>query len=239
MSAAGADEHSGTAVSAAGAARMYDGDHSPSSGPRLVLATHNRGKLVELRDLLRGQVPGLDVDSQVVDAGAVGAPDVLEDGVTFAENALKKARAVAEATGLPAIADDSGLSVDVLGGAPGIFSARWAGRHGDDRANLELLLAQLADVREEHRQAAFVCAAALVVPGPAEAGSESVELGRMRGTLLREPRGAGGFGYDPILRPEGLSASVAELTREEKNAISHRGRAFRALLPAIVEALRR
>jgi XTP/dITP diphosphohydrolase len=206
------------------------------SVPRLVLASHNQGKLVELRDLLRGQVPGLDVDTQVVDAGAVGGPDVLEDGVTFAENALKKARAVAEATGLAAIADDSGLSVEVLGGAPGIFSARWAGRHGDDRANLELLLAQLGDVKDEHRQAAFVCAAALVVPG--EGASESVELGMMRGTLLREPRGDGGFGYDPILQPEGLSVSVAELTREEKNAISHRGRAFRALLPAVVEALR-
>ncbi|GHG44873.1 non-canonical purine NTP pyrophosphatase [Sinomonas cellulolyticus] len=206
------------------------------SAPRLVLASHNQGKLVELRDLLRGQVPGLDVDTQVVDAGAVGGPDVLEDGVTFAENALKKAHAVAEATGLAAIADDSGLSVEVLGGAPGIFSARWAGRHGDDRANLELLLAQLGDVKDEHRQAAFVCAAALVVPG--EGASESVELGMMRGTLLREPRGDGGFGYDPILQPEGLSVSVAELTREEKNAISHRGRAFRALLPAVVEALR-
>jgi XTP/dITP diphosphohydrolase len=208
-----------------------------AAAPRLVLATHNQGKLRELRELLRGQVPGLDVETQVVDAGAVGGPDVLEDGVTFAENALKKARAVAEATGLPAIADDSGLSVEVLGGAPGIFSARWSGRHGDDRANLELLLAQLADVRDENRQAAFVCAAALAVPGTAGARHETVELGRMPGTLLREPRGEGGFGYDPILRPEGRTVSVAELTREEKNAISHRGHAFRALLPAIVDAL--
>ncbi|WP_235779283.1 RdgB/HAM1 family non-canonical purine NTP pyrophosphatase [Sinomonas notoginsengisoli] len=205
--------------------------------PRLVLATHNQGKLAELRELLRGQVPGLDVDVQVVDAGAVGAPDVVEDGVTFEENALKKARAVAHATGLPSIADDSGLSVAVLGGAPGIFSARWSGRHGDDQANLELLLAQLKDVRDEHRQAAFVCAAALAVPGTASAGHEAVELGEMPGTLLREPRGDGGFGYDPILRPDGLGVSVAELTREEKNAISHRGHAFRALLPAIVTAL--
>lgn len=209
------------------------------SGPRLVLATHNQGKLRELRELLRGQVPGLDVDSQVVDAGAVGGPDVVEDGVTFEENALKKARAVAEATGLPAIADDSGLSVEVLGGAPGIFSARWAGRHGDDRANLELLLAQLQDVKDEHRQAAFVCAAALAVPGPDGARHETVRLGEMPGSLLREPRGDGGFGYDPILQPQGLQVSVAELTGEEKNAISHRGHAFRALLPAIVEALSR
>ena len=206
--------------------------------PRLVLATHNQGKVRELRELLRGQVQGLDVDTQVVDAAAVGGPDVVEDGVSFAENSLLKARAVSAATGLVAIADDSGLAVDVLGGAPGIFSARWAGRHGDDQANLELLLAQLSDVRDEHRGAAFVCAAALVAP--AEDGGdpyEHVEYGELRGTLLRAPRGAGGFGYDPILLPEGLDRSCAELSREEKNAISHRGQAFRALLPAIVGAL--
>ncbi|BCW48943.1 hypothetical protein StoSoilB13_12850 [Arthrobacter sp. StoSoilB13] len=132
---------------------------SASGAPRLVLATHNQGKLKELRELLRGQVPGLDVDTQVVDAAAVGAPDVAETGVTFAENSLLKARAVAEATGLVAIADDSGLAVDVLGGAPGIFSARWSGKHGDDAANLRLLLAQLSDVPDTFRGAAFVCAA--------------------------------------------------------------------------------
>ncbi|SDP54476.1 XTP/dITP diphosphohydrolase [Arthrobacter sp. ok909] len=209
-----------------------------STAPRLVLATHNKGKLRELRELLRGQVPGLDVDTQVVDAGAVGAPDVAETGVTFAENSLLKARAVATATGLVAIADDSGLSVDVLGGAPGIFSARWSGRHGDDAANLQLLLAQLADVPDEYRGAAFVCAAALAVPGSApEDGREVVEYGQLEGMLLREPRGEGGFGYDPVLQPSGLDRSCAELSSEEKNAISHRGHAFRALLPAIVEAL--
>lgn len=206
--------------------------------PVLVLATHNQGKLRELRELLRGQVPGLDVDTQVVDAGAVGAPDVAETGVTFAENSLLKARAVAQATGLVAIADDSGLAVDVLGGAPGIFSARWAGRHGDDAANLRLLLDQLADVPDEYRGAAFVCAAALAVPGSAPGGGrEVVEYGQLEGTLLREPRGAGGFGYDPVLQPSGLDRSCAELSPAEKNAISHRGHAFRALLPAIVEAL--
>lgn len=219
--------------------------------PRLVLATHNKGKLRELRELLRGQVPGLDVDTQVVDASAVGGPDVVETGVTFAENSLLKARAVAEATGLVAIADDSGLSVDVLGGAPGIFSARWAGQHGDDAANLRLLLAQLADVPDEHRGAAFVCAAALAVPSaasdpgsasaslPGNGAREVVEYGQLAGTLLREPRGEGGFGYDPILQPLGLNSSCAELSPEEKNAISHRGQAFRALLPAIVDALTR
>ncbi|MEE2521499.1 RdgB/HAM1 family non-canonical purine NTP pyrophosphatase [Pseudarthrobacter sp. J75] len=209
------------------------------TGPRLVLATHNQGKLRELRELLRGQVPGLDVDTQVVDAAAAGAPDVVETGVTFAENSLLKARAVAAATGLPAIADDSGLAVDVLGGAPGIFSARWSGRHGDDEANLQLLLAQLADVPDAHRQAAFVCAAALAVPGTEAdgGGREVVEYGQLEGTLLREPRGEGGFGYDPILQPAGESRSCAELSAGEKNAISHRGKAFRALLPAIAEVL--
>src|SRR6478672_2413728 len=205
---------------------------------QLALATHNTGKLRELRELLRGQVPGLDVDTQVVDAGAVGAPDVAETGVTFAENSLLKARAVAQATGLVAIADDSGLAVDVMGGAPGIFSARWAGRHGDDAANLELLLNQLSDVPDEHRGAAFVCAAALAMPADAEGpGREVVEYGQLEGVLLREPRGAGGFGYDPVLQPAGHDRGCAELSAEEKNAISHRGKAFRALLPSIVAAL--
>ncbi|KQR03423.1 non-canonical purine NTP pyrophosphatase [Arthrobacter sp. Leaf141] len=209
-----------------------------TAAPRLVLATHNAGKLRELRELLRGQVPGLDVDTQVVDAAAAGAPDVVETGVTFAENSLLKARAVAAATGLVAIADDSGLAVDVMGGAPGIFSARWAGRHGDDQANLELLLNQVADVPDAHRGAAFVCAAALAVPGtPEEPGREDVEYGQLEGTLLRAPRGAGGFGYDPVLQPLGGDRSCAELSAEEKNAISHRGKAFRALLPAIISAL--
>ncbi|MFF1251348.1 RdgB/HAM1 family non-canonical purine NTP pyrophosphatase [Pseudarthrobacter sp. NPDC058329] len=208
------------------------------SAPRLVLATHNKGKLRELRELLRGQVPGLDVDTQVVDAAAAGAPDVVETGITFAENSLLKARAVAEATGLVAIADDSGLAVDVMGGAPGIFSARWSGRHGDDEANLRLLLNQLADVPDAHRGAAFVCAAALAVPGTsARPGHEVVEYGQLEGVLLREPRGAGGFGYDPVLQPVGEKRSCAELSADEKNAISHRGKAFRALLPAVVEAL--
>ncbi|MGW9414165.1 RdgB/HAM1 family non-canonical purine NTP pyrophosphatase [Arthrobacter cupressi] len=214
-----------------------DGHAGTERLPRLVLATHNQGKLRELRELLRGQVPGLDVDTQVVDAAAAGAPDVVEDGVTFAENSLLKARAVAEATGLVAIADDSGLAVDVLGGAPGIFSARWSGRHGDDAANLQLLLAQLSDVPDSHRGAAFICAAALAIPGDGGSAREVVEYGQLEGTLLRAPRGEGGFGYDPILQPSGMDRSCAELSSEEKNAISHRGHAFRALLPAIIDAL--
>ncbi|MDR2257456.1 MAG: RdgB/HAM1 family non-canonical purine NTP pyrophosphatase [Arthrobacter sp.] len=200
----------------------------------VVLATHNQGKVRELRQLLDGAVPGLDVERHVVDAAAVGAPDVRETGVTFAENALLKAREVAEATGLIAVADDSGLAVDVLGGAPGFLSARWSGKHGDDQANLDLLLAQLSDVEgEERRGAAFVCAAAAAVPG----GEDVVHFGELRGTLLTAPRGAGGFGYDPILLPAGETRSCAELSSEEKNAISHRGHAFRALLPDLVRLL--
>lgn len=205
------------------------------SRARLVLATHNEHKVGELRAILvaSGAVPGL-VPEDVVGASAFDVAPPVEDGVTFAENALLKARALARATGLPAVADDSGLAVDVLGGAPGIFSARWSGRHGDDRANLDLLLAQLADVREEHRAARFVCAAALVTPD----GVETVELGALDGTLLTAPRGSGGFGYDPVLRPDGESRSCAELSPAEKNAISHRGQAFRALAPRIAAVLR-
>jgi XTP/dITP diphosphohydrolase len=199
---------------------------------RLVLATHNAHKVGELRAILAPVLPGLDPAS-VVGARDVGAPEPVEDGVTFVENALIKARALAAFTGLPAVADDSGLSVDVLGGAPGIFSARWAGRHGDDAANLALLLAQLADIAEPHRGARFVCAAALVTPD----GFEHVETGTLEGVLATEPRGDGGFGYDPILVPTGDTRSCAELTPQEKNAISHRGTAFRALVPTLVRVL--
>ena len=206
---------------------------APRAGARLLLASHNAKKLDELRQILRPVVPGLDPGS-VRSARDLGAPEPVEDGVTFAENALIKARALASATGLPAVADDSGLAVDVLGGAPGIFSARWCGRHGDDEANLRLLLAQLADVPDAHRRARFVCAAALVTP----AGVEVVETGEMPGTLTREPRGTGGFGYDPILIPDGHDVTSAELTAEQTNAISHRGGALRALAPHIADALR-
>lgn len=205
---------------------------------KIVLATHNQGKLKELRELLRGQIEGLDVDTEVVDAGAAGAPDVAETGVTFAENSLLKARAVAAATGLIAVADDSGLAVEVLGGAPGIFSARWAGRHGDDEANLKLLLAQLADIADEHRAASFVCAASVASP----TGFEAVEEGRMEGRLLKAPAGEGGFGYDPIMAPTALEGpyaglSAAQVPAEVKNAISHRSAALKALLPHLRQAL--
>lgn len=206
--------------------------------PRLVLATHNRHKVGELRAIL-ADVPGLD-PAEVVGAADLGAEPPVEDGVTFAENALLKARALAASTGLPSVADDSGLAVDVLGGAPGIFSARWAGSHGDDAANLGLLLDQLSDVSEAHRGAQFVCAAALVTPD----GRETVTTGVLRGVLATVPRGENGFGYDPILVPDeqparsaGTPMTCAELTAAEKNAISHRGQAFRALAPAIAEVL--
>jgi XTP/dITP diphosphohydrolase len=197
---------------------------------RLVLATRNANKVAELRAILADA--GLDVELVGADAYPE-IPDTKETGVTFADNALLKAHALAQGTGLPAIADDSGLCVDVLGGAPGIFSARWSGRHGDDRANLELLLAQLADIDSEHRSAHFACAAALALPD----GTEHVVEGRLGGTLRHAPEGDGGFGYDPILQPDGETRTCAELTPEEKNAISHRGKAFRALVPIIREQL--
>jgi XTP/dITP diphosphohydrolase len=199
---------------------------------RLILATRNANKITELRAILTGA--GLDVDLVGADAYP-DVPDVKETGVTFAENALLKAHALAQAAGLPTVADDSGLCVDVLGGAPGIFSARWSGAHGDDRANLELLLAQLADIDDAHRTAHFACAAALALPD----GTERVVEGRLGGTLRHAPTGTGGFGYDPILQPDGESRTCAELTPDEKNAISHRGKAFRALVPVVRELLDR
>jgi XTP/dITP diphosphohydrolase len=191
---------------------------------RIVLATRNAHKVAELQAILDDVIAGLDLE--IVGVGEFpDVEDVVETGVTFAENATLKAVAVAQATGLPALADDSGLAVEVLGGSPGVFSARWAGTHGQDRANLDLLLAQLSDVPDEHRSAAFVCAAALAMPG----GAVVVREGRMPGTLAREPRGSNGFGYDPILVVDGDSRTAAELSTQDKNAISHRGKAFRAL----------
>lgn len=200
-----------------------------STDAKIVLASHNAKKLKELREVLAGAIDGFD-PALVVSSAELGLTDPVEDGVSFEENALIKARSAARESGLIAIADDSGLAVDILGGSPGIFSARWSGRHGDDAANNALLLAQLADIAPAHRGAQFVCAAAAVIPH-SDGGSarEVVELGTMRGALLREPRGEGGFGYDPLFVAEGYEKTSAELTAEEKNAISHRGKAFRAL----------
>jgi XTP/dITP diphosphohydrolase len=198
---------------------------------KLVLATRNLHKVAELRRILvEAGLPGLDL---VGVEAFPGVEDVAETGVTFVENARLKAAAVARATGVAAIADDSGLCVDVLGGAPGVFSARWCGRHGDDLANLELLLQQLSDVPDGHRGAHFACAAVLARPD----GTERVAEGRLDGVLLREPRGTNGFGYDPVFVPVGEVRTTAEMTPAEKNAISHRGRAFRAAVAGIRELL--
>lgn len=196
----------------------------------VVLATRNAGKIAELRRILAGcsrQIRLIGLDE------VPGAPDVAETGATFAENALLKAGAVAAFANLPAVADDSGLEVAALNGMPGVLSARWAGRHGDDLANLELVLAQLTEVPDERRGAAFVCAAAAVVPGVGERVAE----GRIDGWLLREPRGSNGFGYDPIFVPRGDARTTAQMPPDDKDAISHRGKAFRALVPLLEEML--
>ena len=207
---------------------------------RLVLATQNEHKVHELRQILTELVDGIGLE--VVGASDLpGAPDVVESEVTFEGNARLKAVAVAKATGLPSVADDSGLAVDVLGGSPGVFSARWSGTHSGvdapradrDRANLSLLLEQIGDVPDEHRAASFVCAAVLALP---DGSVESVE-GRVTGTIRRAPVGESGFGYDPIFVPDGDSRSMAQYSDQEKNAISHRGRAFRAMIPILRERL--
>jgi XTP/dITP diphosphohydrolase len=189
----------------------------------VLLATRNAGKLVELRRML-ADLPGIEI---VGLADVPEFPDAPETGATFAENALAKARDAAAATGLPSVADDSGLAVDALSGMPGVLSARWSGRHGDDRDNVDLLLAQLGDVPDERRGAAFVCAAALVVPG----GPETVVHGEWTGTIVRAPRGTNGFGYDPVFVPDGEQRTSAELSAAEKDEASHRARALTALLP--------
>jgi XTP/dITP diphosphohydrolase len=197
---------------------------------RLLLATRNAGKLAELRRLLDSAVPGVEV---VGLADVDDYPEAPETGATFADNALLKAREAARYTGLPAIADDSGLTVDALNGMPGVLSARWSGRHGDDDANTALLLGQIADVPDERRGAGFVCAAALVTPD----GTERVLERQWRGRVIREKRGSNGFGYDPVFVPEGLDVTSAELEPAEKDARSHRGQAFAALVPVIAEVL--
>ena len=220
---------------------------------KLVVATHNEGKLVEIKRILAEQLTQLADRFELITAGSLGLPDPVETGVTFEQNALLKARDVASRTGLPAIADDSGIIVDILGGAPGILSARWSGVHGDDKANNALLLKQLSDIPDRFLTARFRCAAALAIPDACSEvpegsvmlhthGFETVRMGEMIGHLLREERGTNGFGYDPLFVPdeqpirngvqmEGLTS--AELTQEEKNSISHRGHALRALLPEL------
>lgn len=190
---------------------------------QVVLASHNAHKLDELRELLMPLVPGIEL------IGYDG-PEPVESGVTFEENALLKARAAAAHTGLPAISDDSGISVDVLGGSPGIFSARWGGPERSDTRNVEMLLWQLSDITDEHRSASFVCVAALALPS---GGEEITVRGEWRGSVLRVPTGDGGFGYDPVFLPEGETRSAAQLTQAEKNEASHRRRAFTAIAPEL------
>jgi len=197
---------------------------------KLLLATRNAGKLAELQRLLEAAVPGVDVIGL---RDVEEYPEAPETGATFEENALLKAREAVRYTGLPAVADDSGLTVDALNGMPGVLSARWSGRHGDDDANTALLLGQIADVPDERRGAAFVCAAALVTPD----GTERVLERQWRGVVVREKRGTNGFGYDPVFVPEGLDVTSAELSPDEKDARSHRGQAFAALVPVLAEVL--
>jgi len=193
----------------------------------VVLASRNPKKLLELRRVLEPLVPGIEV---------LGLDDVVafdepaETEPTFEGNALIKARACFAATGLPSLADDSGICVDALNGMPGVLSARWSG--AGDQANNQLLLTQLADVPDERRGAAFVAAVALVWPG-----GEIVEVGRMPGRILHAEQGDGGFGYDPLFAADGNERSNAELTPEQKDAISHRGQALRRLAPHVVAAL--
>ena len=197
---------------------------------RIVIASRNAHKIEEMHRIL--DAAGLDV----VISGLADFPDlpeVEETGATFAENALLKAHAIAEFTGLPAVADDSGLCVDALNDMPGVLSARWAGQHGDDQANLRLVLAQVSHVPPERRGASFRCAAAVALPD----GRAEVVEGRLDGVIIDEPRGANGFGYDPIFVPDGSGRTTAELEPAEKDAISHRGRALASLAPLLADLL--
>ena len=194
---------------------------------RLLLATRNKGKIEEFHRILEEIAPG-EIDLVGLDQFP-DTHDVEETGKTFEENALLKASQICEVTGLPAIADDSGLCVDALGGDPGIFSARWAGKHGDDEANLQKVLAQVKHVKGSDRSAYFICVAAIVLPD----GTSHCEEGRFYGTLLDHPVGENGFGYDPIFQPQGLLISSAQMRAAEKDAISHRGKALRAIAPHV------
>ena len=197
----------------------------------LVLATRNQGKITEFRRILDELAPG-----QIELIGVDQFPDLVdvdETGSTFEENSLLKSRYTCAATGLPAIADDSGLCVDFLNGDPGIFSARWAGVHGNDQANLEKVLDQLKDVPDQKRTAHFKCVASLVMPD----GRERVAEGRFEGHILHAPVGENGFGYDPIFQPLGLSISSAQMSAQEKDLVSHRGKSLRSIAPHVIQML--
>lgn len=194
---------------------------------RFILATRNPDKLIELRRILDGIVP-----VELLGLSDVPAYDeVPETGETFADNALLKASEALAHTGLPAIADDSGLAVDALNGMPGVLSARWSGRHGDDGANRQLVLDQLTDVPDHRRGAQFVCAAAAIFPD----GTQLVSHGVMPGSIVHAGRGENGFGYDPIFLPDGRRLTSGEMSAADKDAISHRGKAFRELARRLAE----
>ena len=201
-----------------------------TAAARIIFATRNPAKLAELRRILAAARVGVEVGDL---EEFPEMPEVAETGRTFAENALLKARAVAAFSGLPAIADDSGLCVDALNGMPGVLSARWSGQHGDDVANLRLVLGQIGDVPAGQRGAHFACAAALVLPS----GAEHVTEGTVQGWLTDSPRGSNGFGYDPIFVPDGSELTTAQMSAEEKDKISHRGKALRALAPVVAAVL--
>lgn len=205
---------------------------------QIVLATRNKGKIAEFERLLSEFVSDVKV---LGIADFPDMPDVEETGSTLIENALLKSRQICDFTGLPSLADDSGLFVDALGGDPGIYSARWAGEHGNDRANTEKVLAQLANLERSSpitRSASFKCAIAVTFPkSHLQAGRELIEEGVMSGEVIREPRGDGGFGYDPIFLPAGLSLTSAEISAALKDELSHRGKAMRAIAPVLAQLL--
>ena len=202
---------------------------------KLVLATQNSGKIKEFERLLAEFVS----DVQVLGLRDFPEmPDIAETGKSFVENSLLKARGISDFTKLPALADDSGLCIDYLNGDPGIYSARWSGVHGDDAANISKVLSQLDLVPVENRAAHFKCEVALVFPmGHEQQGREITESGKLSGSITLSPRGSAGFGYDPIFQPHGSELTLAELTHDEKDRISHRGIAMRAIAPRILELL--
>jgi XTP/dITP diphosphohydrolase len=198
---------------------------------KLVLATRNSGKVIEFRRILEELAPGA-VELISIDQFP-DLIDVEETGATFEENSLLKARYTSQATGLPAIADDSGLCIDALDGGPGILSARWAGKHGDDQANLQKVLDQLKGVPDDKRGAHFLCVTSLVLPD----GRERVAEGRFEGSILRAAIGTNGFGYDPIFQPEGLAISSAQMSAKDKDLVSHRGKSLRSIAPQVIQLL--
>ena len=197
---------------------------------RLVLSSRNKGKLVELQRMLATIAPHIKPVS-VSDFPEIS--DVEETGATFEENALLKAETIAMKTGLAAIADDSGLCIDALNGAPGVLSARWSGEHGNDRANLEKVLKEIEDVQPDKRQGKFVSVVALALPD----GRTEICRGEIHGVIRYSPVGDGGFGYDPIFQPDGYDVTMAQLSADEKDSISHRGRAMREIAPIIAQLL--